>query len=351
MIYYYFKIYLLICITAIHKQMKKILLTIFFLIFLVLVVFNYRIPFLKQKGGPWSIGFANSNSIPEDIFVQKNTKYPLEQLKSINDSTHFLADPFFLKVKDTFYLFFEHKKIEPNAEIGLLTSIDGKNYKYRGTVLKEKFHLSYPQVFKYKESYFMIPESQGSNHVLLYKASRFPFEWKVCDTLLNNIKLKDPTIYLSDTLNILLATDDKLTMYMYQADSLFGKWKLHQKPKVIMGSESRCGGRIFVDKNRLIVPIQNATNGYGFGVSLYNLTFKNGDYTIKRVKPFFLKRHEDIKEFNAGMHHFDFQKINKGYYCVYDGNRLGNKKNLWNIKGSLKMNYYDFKNWLFQSLN
>ena len=331
--------------------MKRIHIALLFILILILLLINYRVPFLKQNGGPWSIGFCESNTFPENILIEKNGKYPLEQLKIFNDSTTFLADPFFLKVKDTFYLFFEHKKMEDHAVIGLLTSTDGKNYKYRGTILKEKFHLSYPQVFEYKKNYYMIPESQGSNHVLLYKASSFPFGWKVCDTLLKNIKLKDPTIYISDTLNIMLATDDKLTMYMYQADSLFGKWKLHKKPKVIMGSESRCGGRIFVDKNRLIVPIQNATNGYGFGVSLYDLTFKNGDYTIKKVKPFFLKRQENIKEFNAGMHHFDIQKINNGYYYVYDGNRLRDEKNLWNLKGSLKMNYYDFKNWLYQSLN
>ncbi|KAB1158044.1 glucosamine inositolphosphorylceramide transferase family protein [Flavobacterium luteum] len=331
--------------------MKKILLSIFILTFILLVVFNYRIPFLKQNGGPWSIGFGESNTFPENISVEKNGKYPLEQLKIFDDNTKFLADPFFLKVKDTFYLFFEHKKIENHAEIGLLTSTDGKNYKYRGTALKEKFHLSYPQVFEYQKNYYMIPESQGSNHVLLYKASRFPFGWKVCDTLLKNIKLKDPTIYISDTLNIMLATDDKLTMYMYQADSLFGKWKLHKKSKVIMGSESRCGGRIFANKKGLIVPIQNSSNGYGFGVSLYNLTFKNGDYTIKRVKPFFLKRHKNIKEFNAGMHQLDIQRIDNKYYCVYDGNRLVNAEKKINIKGSLKMNYYDVKNWLYQNLN
>ncbi len=317
----------------------------------VLVVFNYRIPFFKQDGGPWSVGFGKSENFPNNISIDKNAKYPLEQLKKFSDSTQFLADPFFLKTKDTFYLFFEHKKMEDHAAIGLLTSIDGKNYKYRGTVLKEKFHLSYPQVFKYKENYYMIPESQGSNQVLLYKASRFPFGWKVCDTLLKNIKLKDPTIYISDTLNILLATDDKLTMYMYHADSLFGKWKLHRKPKVIMGSESRCGGRIFADKKELVVPIQKATNGYGFGLSLYRLSFKKENYVIKRVKPFFLKKHENTKEFNAGMHHIDIQKINNGYYYVYDGNRLGDEKTVYNLKGSLKMNYYDLKNWFYQNFN
>ena len=167
--------------------MKRILKSLVFILILILLIINYRVPFLKQNGGPWSIGFGESNTFPEDISIEINGKYPLEQLKKYSDSTKFLADPFFLKVKDTFYLFFEHKKIEDNAVIGLLTSTDGKNYNYRGTVLKENFHLSYPQIFEYKKNYYMIPESQGSNQVLLYKAKRFPFDWKVCDTLLKNI--------------------------------------------------------------------------------------------------------------------------------------------------------------------
>ena len=332
--------------------MKKNILFAVFAILVVLTVVNYRTPILKQNAGPWSIGFGKSTVFPDSIAVSTNTNYSLQQLKSYNDSTQFLADPFFIKVKDTFYLFFEHKKINKDyAEIGLLTSIDGEKYSYRGTVLKEKFHLSYPQVFEYKKNYYMIPESQGSNQVLLYKANRFPYDWKICDTLLKNIKLKDPTIYLSDTLTILLATDNKLTMHMYQADSLFGKWKLHKKPKVISGSESRCGGRIFADTKGLLVPIQNSTNGYGYGISLYRLTFKNGNYKIQREKPFFLKKHTNIKLFNAGMHQLDIQKIGNSYYYVYDGNRLENNEKIWNLKGALKMNYMDFENWWYQKFN
>lgn len=51
------------------------------------------------------------------------------------------------------------------------------------------------------------------------------------------------------------------------------------------------------------------------------------------------------------MHHFDIQKIGNGYYYVYDGNRLENDKTVWSLKGALKMNYYDLKNWLYQKLN
>lgn len=316
---------------------------------LLLVVINYRTPFLQQDGGPWSVGYGSSNTYPDEIKVEQNAIYSIEKLKTQSDSTVFLADPFFIKEKDTFYLFFEHQKKKNGAEIGLFTSTDGKDYQYKGTVLKQKFHLSYPQVFKYKNDFYMIPESKQANAVLLYKANRFPFGWEVCDTLIKNVRLKDPSIYLSDTLNVMVASDDNLNMYMYQADSLFGKWKLHKKSIALRGTESRPGGRFFADKKGLILPVQNGTNGYGYGLSLYRFLFKNGTYTTKREKPFFLKAERKIKEFNAGMHQLDIQRLDENhYYYVYDGNRLLSENKKLNVRGPLKWTYIDFKNWVIE---
>lgn len=42
-------------------------------------------------------------------------------------------------------------------------------------------------------------------------------------------------------------SDNKLTLHLYKADSLFGKWKLHKNHKVITGSEARAGGRFFAE--------------------------------------------------------------------------------------------------------
>jgi len=288
-----------------------------------IAIINFRTPFFRNNAGPWSIGFGSSVNFPERINFQKNTVYSLEELKKSYSNTGFLADPFFMKVKDTFYIFFEHAIKNSKAEIGLLSSTDGVNYKYRGTVLKEPFHLSYPQVFKYKNEYYMIPESKRAFSVLLYKAKKFPFQWSVCDTLIKNVEYADP---------------------MYEADSLFGKWKLHKDPIALIGSEARCGGRFIPFKNKLLLPIQNCSHGYGYGLSLYELTTKNGNYEIKKAKNLFLQPSTEIKEFNAGMHHLDLQKIDNKYYFVYDGNRLANNEKYLNIRGALKLTYLDLKN-------
>jgi hypothetical protein len=320
-----------------------------FCVVALLLIINYRTPFFQQDGGGWSIGYGESVGYPEKIAVGKNSIYSIEKLKAQNDSTVFLADPFFVKEKGIFYLFFEHKKTKSNADVGLMTSTDGKKYQYRGTVLSQKFHLSYPQVFKYKDAFYMLPESKQANMVLLYKAYHFPFDWRICDTLIANVQLVDPSIYLSDSLNILVATDYEKNMYLYQADSLFGEWKLHEKPIALIGTEARAGGRFFADKKGLILPVQNCTKGYGYGVSLYRFSFHDGSYQVKRDSPFYLKANENIAIFNAGMHQLDMQRVDADqYYYVYDGNQLNSAAKHLNVRGPLKWSYLDFKNWIIR---
>lgn len=332
-------------------MIKKTLLTLFIIGIVIIGILNYRIPFFKPVGGPWSIGFGFTSSYPVEIDFKKNKIYSFEQVKKHIDSTQFIADPFFIKEKDSFYIFFEHKKNNNyHAVIGLITSKDGHEYKYRGTVLKESFHLSYPQVFKYKNQFYMLPESQGSNHVLLYKSDKFPFGWKVCDTLLANTQLKDPTIYLSDSLNIIVGSDKNFKMQMYQSNHLNGNWTLHRRSVVMEGSESRPGGRFLADKNGLILPVQSFHKGYGSGLSIYRLQFKNNDYKVRKEKHLLLHSQQNIKEFNAGMHHLDIQKIGNQYYSVYDGNQLVHNQKIFNYKAPILLNCLDFKNWCRQNL-
>ncbi|WP_298221055.1 hypothetical protein [Flavobacterium sp.] len=329
--------------------MKKVLLFITLSGLILIAIINSRTPFKIKNVGPWSVGYGQASSFPDSIPVHTNAIYSLEKLNQYHRETKFLADPFFLKVRDTFYLFFEHQlTTRREAVIGLMTSSDGVHYNYHGTVLKQPFHLSYPQVISYKQEFYMIPECHESNQVLMYKAQHFPFDWKICDTLIHDISLRDPTIYLSDSLNILVAYDGKLGMKMFVADSLFGRWKPHKKHTVITGSESRPGGRFFANGKDLLLPVQSCLDGYGYGLSLYNLDFKNGDYKVSRRKPLYLKDQPDIPEFNAGMHQLDMQRIGNQYYYVYDGNRLENQNRRWNVGGALKMTYYDLQFWLLQ---
>ncbi|MFN4762845.1 hypothetical protein ACKGJN_06965 [Gillisia sp. Q332] len=194
------------------------------IVILILIIFNYRYPFVTPSVGNWSVGFSGSSELFSTIDVKPENIITYKSFDSlIPEGIDYIADPFYIKEDGVFYLFVELKG-EGNANIALLTSTDGENYRYKGIVLDEDFHLSFPQVFNHKGEFYMLPETKGSNQVLLYKAENFPYDWRISDTLIKNRGLKDPSLLLSEELNLIVAVDNDLKQYMFTADSLNGSW-------------------------------------------------------------------------------------------------------------------------------
>lgn len=327
---------------------NKVFLSAFAVIIILLLFMNYRVPFFLKQGGPWSVGYKFSNRIEKTFSFDKIKIINKDTIKNLKYPIEFMADPFFLYENKTFYIFFEQilkSKEYDNGDIGVLVSKDGINYEYKGVVLNEKFHLSYPQVFKYKNDFYMIPESSGANAVLLYKAKEFPFKWVVSDTLIQNAKYKDPTILITDSLKYLFVSNDNLTLKIFTSKELHGKWKV-LNDKLKFGNEIRPGGRIFRDENNWIIPLQNFSDGYGYGLSLYKITINQQDVELERYKELYLCKNESIPQFNYGMHHLDIQKVNSTYYKVFDGNTKLSDDVTFNPFYSLKINCYDFYNFI-----
>jgi hypothetical protein len=328
------------------KKRGSLILGLLSVVLIILLLMNYRYPFMVAPGGNWSIGFQEASGIanlkvkPVDIITHQHVN------KITREEVTYIADPFFIKEQDTIYLFVEIKG-KANADIALFTSINERDYEYKGIVLDEAFHLSYPQVFRHKEKIYMLPETKGANHVLLYKAESFPYNWKIEDTLIKNRALKDPSILLSDKLKLIVAVDDDLKQYMFTADSLNGKWEEVEGFKPRWGNESRPGGRFILIDENWYLPLQNHSEGYGTGISLYKLLITSEEYKFKLVDKLLLKPQKEIKWFERGMHHLDVQQMPEGgYYMVYDGDRntSGNKE--FQYKRSVKWNLVDLYNYL-----
>ena len=324
---------------------------LFFLGFLgillvIILIMNYRYPFMVARGGNWSVGYQEASQISGYNFRPINIITHQEVNRLTKEETAYIADPFFIREQDTFYLYVEIKGID-NANIALFTSKDGVDYSYAGIVLDETFHLSYPQVFRHEENYYMLPETKGSNQVLLYKAENFPYSWQVEDTLIKDRALKDASILLSDELNLLVAVDDGLKQVMFRADSLFGKWNEVKEFEPRWGNESRPGGRfVSIDKDWYL-PLQNHAEGYGTGISLYKLLITSEDYKFELADKLLLKPQEEIKWFERGMHHLDVQQMPEGgYYMVYDGDRSTSGERELQWKRSVKWNLVDLYNYL-----
>ena len=107
-----------------------------------------------------------------------------------------VADPFMLKANGTWYMFFEVMNEQSGrGEIGLAVSQDAFQWRYQQIVLREPFHLSYPYVFEWQNTYYMVPESYQAKSVRLYKAMEFPTRWTLVTTLLDGDDFIDPTIF------------------------------------------------------------------------------------------------------------------------------------------------------------
>lgn len=318
---------------------KGALLLVLFLIF-ILFIMNYRYPFVTYGSDGWSVGYTEV----DDIFprVKINSRNILTSIdlnkEHPNIESKFIADPFFIYKKDTTFLFVENlrKGRKEGATIDLYIKTKNNQPIYKGAVLEENFHLSYPQVFKDKGSYYMLPDNK-LKELYLYKAIKFPYQWEICDTLIRGIQVKDATILLDKKNTLLITCDKAKRLLVYKSDSLRGKWKeLNRYPK-LRGNEVRPGGRIFKYKEELYIPMQNYSKGYGTGVSLYKIIIEDSN-TIDLIKTnnLFLKEQKNITVFNQGMHHLDIQKIKDKFIVYYDGDRANNKSKFsWDRSRSL----------------
>lgn len=328
------------------KKKGILLLGLLGALIIVVLIMNYRYPFMVATGGHWSVGYQEASQI-SDLKVRPINIITYQQVNSLTEEEiSYIADPFFIREQDTFYLFTEIKG-KDNANIALFTSEDRVNYSYEGIVLDETFHLSYPQVFLHEENFYMLPETKGANQVLLYKAENFPYSWKVEDTLIKDRALKDATILLSDDLNLLVAVDDELKQIMFKADSLTGKWNEVKEFAPRWGNESRPGGRFVSINGDWYLPLQNHSEGYGTGISLYKLLITGEEYKFELAEKLLLKPQEEISWFKRGMHHLDAQQMPEGgYYMVYDGDMSKGEDRELQWKRSVKWNLVDLYNFL-----
>ncbi|MDT0688585.1 hypothetical protein RM549_02245 [Salegentibacter sp. F188] len=326
---------------------KKLLLFSGVVILIVISIINYKYPLINPVVGKWSVGYSFTDEVlKKPIIDQENIiTYPEVDIL-LKKSGHYIADPFFIKEKDTFYLFVELKG-KNDADIALFTSAEGENYEYKGVVLDENFHLSFPQVFKHKNEYYMLPETNQTGNVILYKSVDFPYNWQKTDTLIRNQNLKDPALLLSEDLNLIVAVDDHMQQYMFTADSLTGTWTEAENYTGRLGNETRPGGRFFEFNGNHYLPIQDRRYGYGSAVSIFRLSNEDDHLELVREQKEYLGPQENIKWFNRGMHQLDIQRVGAEYYMVYDGDYNKTRENYFQVKRSLKFVYSDLYN-LFQ---
>lgn len=184
-----------------------------------------------------------------------------------------VADPFLIRTGDGLFLFFEALNADSGrGELAFATSADGQSWAYGGVILREPFHLSYPQVFSWDGAWYMIPETRQAGEVRLYRARAFPGGWDVVATLLRG-PFADSTIHHDGRTWWLFAQRGLDEMRLYGAETPLGPWREHPASPLWPGNRSRTrpGGRLLSFDGRLIRLAQDGWPAYGAALRAFEI--------------------------------------------------------------------------------
>ena len=284
-----------------------------------------RIPFIS-KPERWAIGIYSGATLDE-LAPLHPTQNPVLTADDILDrEADFVADPFMVSRQGTWFLFFEIVDSESKAGvIGLATSPDLTQWEYRGVVLEEPFHLSYPCVFEHKDHFYMVPESHAAHSVRLYRATRFPYEWKMERILLPK-GFHDPTLFRHGGLWWMFVSEWHDTLRLFFADTLDGSWCEHSQSPIVCANKraARPAGRVVQDKDFLVRFSQDCTSMYGEQVHAFVITrLTRSEYRETELSPYPVLNPESHSNWShLRMHHLDVHRMSGGGWiaCV-DGDQ------------------------------
>lgn len=274
----------------------------------------------------FSIGIYAGSS-PFDLRPAPSVSNPvLTRLDITAAPTGTVADPFMIRVRGQWFMYFElTNQFTHKGEIALATSQDGLKWKFERIVLSEPFHMSYPYVFEWQGDFYMIPETGRSKSVRLYRAENFPFDWTYVETLLEGSRFADSSVFRFDDLWWLFtdagADARSPSLRLYFATDLVGPWTEHPSSPLAGGDPhiSRPGGRVVVIDGTPYRFAQNIYPVYGMDVRAFEiLELSPTKYEEKQVgnKPIIGPGADAWNK--HGMHHIDPHLLEDGSWlaCV-----------------------------------
>lgn len=181
------------------------------------------------------------------------------------------ADAFCIEYHGEAYVFFEiMDSLSGKGRIGVSKFENGSFSKVK-TVLDEPFHLSYPNVFVINDTVYMIPESCQANQIRLYRAVKFPYEWKLEKILIDNIYAVDTSLLTGRSGQLYIYTrlnyeDGKQLWFTLDPNT----FELNEFPVAGL-SDERPAGNAFYWQDKLIRPLQDCSRCYGEKVKIYNI--------------------------------------------------------------------------------
>jgi len=192
----------------------------------------------------------------------------------------FLADPFGVWRDGRLHLFVE--AYDYRTRHGVIETIElGADFTpiRRAVVLKEPWHLSYPQVFAADGEIWMLPEAYRSGAVTLYRAAAFPDVWEPAARLELDTPAIDATPFRHDGLWWLAYSPTgpqrwkQGRLHFAFAERLTGPWRTHPgNPVRDTLASSRPGGTVWIEEGLPRLPVQDCTRTYGGAIRILNIS-------------------------------------------------------------------------------
>jgi hypothetical protein len=272
----------------------------------------------------WSVGLMSGATLStlKDIPNCHNPRLTRENVSS--PLSEFVADPFLVKEGDLWYLFFElFNKARERGEIGVASSKDLCEWSYRGVVLSEPFHLSYPYVFKVNNDYYMVPESRQNREIRLYKATKFPNSWRM-ERVLKRGNYSDPSLVFYQNKWWIFANLAPYGLAVFSSPSLDRKFIEHKQSPLYLGDSSRArpAGRILNIDGELYRFVQDNRGGYGRSVRMFRVSVLNQEEIREElVSPDPILSGTGSGWNGFGMHHISPERLADGtWVAAVDGN-------------------------------
>lgn len=252
-----------------YKNQSKINVNFWFIfkLFMRFVTVIYYKIFAKFSKPRWVLGlvkenFENVTQVP-DFNNIRILKHP--------DKNKGWADSFIVEDKGEIVIIAEEIDKKGRGHIVGINVEENRVSSY--DILKEKYHLSYPYIFKYKKKWYMTPESSENKKISLYIAEKFPHKWKWQSDILQDIEMVDATIFEYEDKWWLFANGKKYAdsfneeLHIYHADSPLGDWEAHVLNPVKNDVRStRCAGRPQSFNNIFYRPTQDCSLRYGYRI-------------------------------------------------------------------------------------